>query len=164
MSAYITVTWGYRRQCMKVKTFCTECNKKLTRVVERGYYDNGFHNPRETHNKNWEEIKKEAAKLEKKGTVCKTCIEVAQGVPTFRKIKDGTAKYRNGEKYTFKRWEIITRDKQPKQLGIVREYDGGWAKFLIEKPKDKSIYRYQRSITGAATEIAKFFKLLKESD
>ncbi len=158
MSTYIKVSWGYRRQCKKVKTFCTTCKKTIHRVVERGYYDNGFHDARKTSAKNWEEIEVEAKKLAKSGDVCKTCQDIADGIPTFKRIEDGLECKGTEFEKKCKRWEILSREKTPKRLGIVREYDGGWAKFLITYPKAKSIYKYHRSIRDAASEIVKHSK------
>lgn len=56
-----------------VKTFCPSCNKKLTRVLTRQCYDNGFHHVPTTMAKYAKELDKEQKRLEKKGTTCGKC-------------------------------------------------------------------------------------------
>ena len=57
----------------EAKTKCTGCGKKLTRVVKKSYYRNGFHNEDETREKNRVWIASEIARLGRDGVVCKSC-------------------------------------------------------------------------------------------
>lgn len=65
------------KQCRTVKTFCTGCGKKLTRVLTTTYYRNGFHDEAKTRAENDAKLDRDAKKLEKNGTTCKACDNVA---------------------------------------------------------------------------------------
>lgn len=125
----IRYSFGGVTQRKTAKTFCTECGKKISRVVSRQYYENGLHNVEETRKKNWLEIDDEVAFLEKTGCICKNCEDVAEGLPVV--IKKNKSDY-----------EVFSRSKKPKRLGLIRRTDewGSWVKWRIISPRKLQPY------------------------
>jgi hypothetical protein len=124
MYGTVRYTFAPVTQKKTAKTFCTECGKKLKRIVSRQFYRNGFHDEAKTRQEHATEIDKEVKELEQKGIVCTNCENIANDAPIVKK--------KNKNEY-----EVFAR-KDNKLLGLVRRNPDSfctWVKWLVVSPK-----------------------------
>jgi hypothetical protein len=115
------VTWGGVKQRQPVKTFCTECQKTLKRVVEESYYNNGFHNAQDTSRKNWRIVAARAKVLELEGTICQACADELDD----RLICKKTTRTTKSDCIIYEVFQRTGKGNPPKLIGTISKNPNG---------------------------------------